>query len=295
MRITRTIFIAVWLLAAAVSAFIPYACSAASLASAGAVEDPRYCWLQKYDPSRSIEKTIPVPVGYERAPLEKGSFGEWLRGLQLFEGRPAVLLYNGSPKVNQSAHFAVIDIDCGDRDLQQCADAVMRLRAEYLRSSGRAEEIAFLLTCGKEFSYKKWREGFYPVFISNKLNWRKRKTAASSYGDFRKYLDYVFMYANTYSLSLQMKSAAAAEKLNSGDVFIKGGFPGHAVIVVDVAKNPKNGKLIFLIAQSYMPAQQMHILVNPSDPAISPWYESDFGDVLRTPEWDFEKNQLKRF
>jgi hypothetical protein len=40
-----------------------------------------------------------------------------------------VLLYNGAPKFRQDVHAAVIDIDVGTRDLQQCADATMRLRA----------------------------------------------------------------------------------------------------------------------------------------------------------------------
>ena len=52
--------------------------------------------------------------------------------------------------------------------------------------------------------------------------------------------------------------------LQPGDVFIKGGSPGHAVIVVDVAIYTQTGKKVFLLAQSYMPAQQIHILVNPA-------------------------------
>ena len=43
-----------------------------------------------------------------------------------------VLIYTGAQKWRQDVHAAVIDIDVGRRDLQQCADAIMRLRAEWL-------------------------------------------------------------------------------------------------------------------------------------------------------------------
>ena len=51
----------------------------------------------------------------------------------------------------------------------------------------------------------------------------------------------------------------------------------------------------FLLAQSYMPAQQIHILVNLANHNLSPWYElteTDSG-YLYTPEWTFEKKELK--
>jgi hypothetical protein len=85
--------------------------------------------------------------------------------------------------------------------------------------------------------------------------------------------------------------------LQPGDVFIKGGSPGHAVIVVDVAIYPQTGKKVFLLTQSYMPAQQIQILVNPANRGLSPWYELSDNDEgkLYTPEWVFEKKDLKRF
>jgi len=79
-----------------------------------------------------------------------------------------------------------------------------------------------------------------------------------------------------------------------GDVFIVGGSPGHAIIVVDAAANEMGDK-IFLLAQSYMPAQQTHILLNPSDKEISPWYRLRDGEQLITPEWTFAWDDLRRF
>jgi len=80
-----------------------------------------------------------------------------------------------------------------------------------------------------------------------------------------------------------------------GDIFIEGGFPGHAAIVIDMAVNITKGDKLFILAQSYIPAQELHILVNPDNSELSPWYELDFGEVLCTPEWTFNRDDLKRF
>jgi len=50
-----------------------------------------------------------------------------------------------------------------------------------------------------------------------------------------------------------------------------------------------------MIAQSYMPAQDIHILKNFTELNISPWYSVEFGDSLITPQWDFYATDLKRF
>ena len=80
-----------------------------------------------------------------------------------------------------------------------------------------------------------------------------------------------------------------------GDVFIRGGFPGHAVIVVNMAENRDTHQRVFLLAQSYMPAQDIHVLRNPTDSELSPWYPLDFDDHLRTPEYRFRDDELRRF
>lgn len=90
--------------------------------------------------------------------------------------------------------------------------------------------------------------------------------------------------------------AVELKDIQIGDVFIKGGFPGHAVIVVDVATNAKTGDKCFMIVQSYMPAQNIHVLKNPSNTNLSPWYSvAAIKQHVYTPEWTFETNELKRF
>lgn len=212
---------------------------------------------------------IPVPHGHTRVPAANGTFGAWLRQLELRKDN-TVYLYNGQPKRNQSAQFAVIDISVGQKNLQQCADAVMRLRAEYLLSSGRKHEIVF---------YDNEKKAYRPG----------NQTDRSS---FDRYMEEVFSWCGTLSLEKQLKTAKDPAVIHAGDVFIKGGSPGHAVMVMDVARDIQ-GRYIFMLSQSYMPAQDIHILRNPTDPAMSPWYSLKETGDLSTPEWDFQFQQRK--
>lgn len=236
---------------------------------------------------------IQTPPGYKRTPFEYGSFGEYLRNLPLKPGNPPVLLYNGRKKANQNAHYAVIDMEIGKKDLEQCADAVIRLRAEYLFQEKRFEEIHFNFTSEDRADFSKWADGFRPKISGNAVSWKKTAAPDSLYESFREYLDVVFNYAGSASLAKEL-DPVKIEKAQIGDVFIHGGFPGHAVIIVDMAADAA-GRKIFLIAQSYMPAQEIHILKNPNDSGLSPWYTLDFGEELVTPEWTFYNSELKRF
>lgn len=212
---------------------------------------------------------VPLPPGFKRIPPEKNSFGDWLRGLPLKKDR-TVYLFNGKLKTNQSAQYAVIDIPIGSRDLLQCADAVMRLRAGWLFDMGRFHEIRFRDYNGKEYTYAGGR----------------------SKAQFNEYMETVFAHCGTASLSKQLVSISLPSR--PGDVLIRGGFPGHAVLVADAATN-KNGDMIFLLAQGYMPAQDIHLLLNPSDPGISPWYRFPGGTDIVTPEFVFRANEWKRW
>jgi len=84
---------------------------------------------------------IPTPQGCKRIIEEGNSFGIWLRNIPL-KHDPGIYLFNGRLRDNQSTDFAVLDIPVGDKDLQQCADAMMRLRAEsFPKLSFRSAEL----------------------------------------------------------------------------------------------------------------------------------------------------------
>lgn len=241
----------------------------------------------------SLEKRFNPPDGFTRVSLAEGSFGKYLRALQLKPPGSRVEYFDGRIKMRQ-VQEAVIDIDVGNRDLQQCADAVMRLRAEYLYELKKYEQINFHFTNGFQAQYRKWMEGYRIDVQGNRVSWVKDGVASADYASFRKYLDMVFAYAGTLSLSRELESVDLTEMI-VGDVFIQGGSPGHCVIIVDMAENKVTGEKLFMLAQSYMPAQDIHVLKNPGDQRLSPWYRLNFEYELVTPEWNFTKNDLKRF
>lgn len=243
---------------------------------------------------KTVETRFLVPPGYVRVPTDTASFAAYLRQLPLHpEGYP-VHLFDGSLKNYQDVHCAVIDLDVGRNNLQQCADAVMRLRAEYLYAQKRYTDIHFNFTNGFRAEYARWRRGERIRVAGNQVSWVPGSAASESYSEFRKYLNMVFSYAGTASLAKELTAADPATIL-PGDVWIKAGYPGHAVIVVDVVQHAQTGERRFLLAQSYMPAQEIHVLRNPDNPDL-PWYAVPApGQGLNTPEWVFEYSQLKRF
>ena len=219
-----------------------------------------------------------IPVkNFSRVAEKSGSFGAWLRKLPLKSISEPVRLFNGKIKTNNNIYVSVIDQDIDPVDLQQCADAVMRLRAEWLFGQKRFTDIHFnFLSDGKP--------RYFTDFAKGDL----------SYKSFRKYMKHVFSYANTASLRDELMPVDRISDIRPGDVFIQKASPfGHAVIVTDVIVN-KDGAKKYLLSQSYMPAQETQVLINPTESAYSPWYSVSDKPVI-TPEWQFEPHDLRRF
>jgi len=91
-----------------------------------------------------------------------------------------------------------------------------------------------------------------------------------TYPAFLRYMNLVFSYASTLSLEKELKPVTNATEIKAGDVFIKGGAPGHCFIVMDVVENKDHQKQ-FLLAQSFMPAQNIQILQADG----SPWFSTN--------------------
>lgn len=255
----------------------------------------QYTWLQNGPALESIADRFAPPEGYARVAVPTGSFADWLRHLPLKPDSEPVRLYDSSLKANQAAAAAVVAIDVGSRDLQQCADAIIRLRAEYLFSRGLTDRITFTFTSGDTARWRDWLEGYRPRVTGNSVRWEKSVAVDSGYANFKRYLRTVFTYAGSLSLLKDSEPKWSICTVAGGDFFAEGGSPGHAVMIVDVAEDSLTGRKMFLLAQSYMPAQDLHILINPNDSSLSPWYPCECEDRLITPEWTFPCDALRQF
>lgn len=241
----------------------------------------------------TISTRFLAPKGYKRIIPKENSFENYLQNFKLKPSNSKVHLYNGGLKNRQDIHEAVLDINVGKRDLQQCADATMRLRAEHLFMQKKYNAIHFNFTNGFNVAYSKWRKGYRLKVVGNNVSWFKTDEESTSYASFYQYMQWIFMYAGTLSLDKELQSVPIKD-MKIGDIFIQGGSPGHAIIVVDMAKNSEN-EAVFIVAQSYMPAQEIHILKNLNSPKNSPWYSAKNLETLQSPEWAFTKHNLKRF
>jgi hypothetical protein len=244
-------------------------------------------------PVDCLEDRFPAPAGHSRVALEPGTFGSWLRKLPLAAPGTLVRSHLGAAlyEPDHPNIAAVVAIDPGTADLQQCADSVMRLYSEWLWSTGK-REMTWRAAAGT-MPYDRWVQGDRPVAKGPALIWEpgSKGRPRDDHASFRKYLDAVFMFANTGSLAQQAKPVAAAE-LSAGDFVVMPGSPGHAVLVLDVAITPAGSKLA-LLGQGYMPAQNFQVLrESPSQT----WFAIDPSAAgLKTPFWRlFPWNLLRR-
>lgn len=238
------------------------------------------CKFTETNPVRAAKIIeIPLPIGFERMKNDSLSFGHYLQHLPLNKSDNNIYSFDGSVLSTGGNHYAIIDLDIGTKNLQQCADAIMRLRGEYLYKRKKYNEIHFnFISDGKPRYFSDYAKGDY------------------SYKNFRKYMDYIFSYANTSSLKDEMQKVENLNDIKIGDVFIQKGNPvGHAVIIADMAINKETGEKIMLIVQSYMPAQSIHVVQNLKSNKLRPWYSVEFEDPLSLPSWNFVKKDLRRF
>lgn len=178
------------------------------------------------------------PADYARRTYPETSYQFFLRNIPLKNFGSPVLLYNGAVKINK-VHISVLNVPILKTDLIQCADAVIKLRAEYLFHNKRYDEIKFKITNGMTVPFSRFALGCRVSVKGNKTSWEKGNyRTGNTRAVLNEYLRFIYMYSGTLSLSGEMKPADI-NMIEIGDVFIQGGSPGHAVIVIDLAENKK--------------------------------------------------------
>ncbi len=260
-----------------------------------ALDQKAYPWLS--DDSVSYPKAIqtlharfPTPEGFARIKVDEGSLGGWLRELPLTDPETPVRRYDGSTlyEASDPRIAAVIAIDVGKGDLQQCADLVMRFHAEWKWSHG-SRDMSYRAASGEMLPFSRWANGERIVPQGQSFSWKSSGSPkATDHASFRKYLDGVFAWANTVSLDKQAKRVRP-EDIRPGDFFVTPGNPGHSVIVLDLVKSGTSRMV--LLGQSFIPAQSPQVLAHEG----KPWFVLDATHDIATPFWrPFPWNTLHR-
>jgi len=226
----------------------------------------------------SVVSRFSVPTGYTRQKNNPGSFGAWLQKVLLKPRGTPTRTYAGDIAKTNAYTAAVADMGIGSYNLQQCADAVIRLRAEYLYQRKDYSKISFNFVSGFKCDYSHYANGYR--YQNGK--WALTAKKDYTYPAFLRYMSLVFSYAGTLSLEKELKPVSDAGDIKAGDVFIRGGSPGHCFIVMDVAEDSNHQKQ-FLLAQSFMPAQNIQILKADGSPWFSMSRQANifYADLIR--------------
>jgi len=206
------------------------------------------------------------------------------------ENKP-IVDYRGNLIGDQEKHFAILTFDVGSSDLQQCADALIRLRSEYLYSQKKYAQIGFHFNSGIYYSLTDYLKGIRPVFKNRQqILAQTDRVSELSHISLIKWLDIVYAYANTVSLCKELKKA---DGLQTGTVIIFPGNPGHCCIIIDEAVTDIRDT-VYKMAEGYMPAQSIYVLSNPYEPQWNPWYHLGKGEI-NTASCSFRSYYLKKF
>ena len=242
----------------------------------------------------TIATRVKTSEGFQRVIYPKGSFEEFIQTYPLKPHGAKVINYDGSEYFYQSGHFGVLDLSVPKNGLQQCADALIRLRSEYLWKTNQQSKIGFEFTSGHYCSWKKYAEGYRPKVNGSKVTFHKTAAKDETKANFYKYLNLIYTYSGTLSLYNELPKVTSPKELQIGDMLVYPGTPGHIVMIVDEARNEK-GEKRFILAQGNTPAQSIHMLKNPNNHKAGPWYILRLNSYLEVPGYYFENSRFIRF
>jgi hypothetical protein len=230
-----------------------------------------------------------LPTGITQKQITDSTSWEYF--LQhLPEKKGPIVNYQGKTVDNQDKHFSLINYDIGTRDLQQCADALMRLRAEYLFKQNRFDEIGFHFTSGYFCSFADYCRGKKPVPKGREVIFISSSSHPQNAQSLRNYLDIVYTYAGTISLANELKNT---NSFGIGTVVITPGSPGHCFIITNEATND-SGEKLYKLVEGYTPAQSIYVLQNIADPSLDYWHLLKKGPI-ETASYQFSSYKLKNF
>lgn len=214
---------------------------------------------------------IAVPAGYKRIKYQNNSFSDWIQKLPI-KNSNKIKKYDGTNIASFYSILAVIDKPIlFNADLEQCADYCMRFWVDFHSEKQISDKLFLYNYSGDKYHFKK----------SNK--------------SIINFLKYCMIYTNSHSLKMGCKKINT-DQLVPGDMIVQNdtGGIGHVSMIMDVCQN-KNGKKLFLIGYSFMPAQEFHIEKALSEYGKSGWFTIDGYFKYLKKYLDYGKPVLRRF
>jgi hypothetical protein len=243
----------------------------------------------------TLSSMFPPPPSCERVEAVDGSYAAYLRNLPLEPRGSVVHDFEGNVVDWGHALGAVLDIDLiktnRHADLQQCADLAVRLWGEHSWQVGAADRLAFSLQNGQSLSWIDWRRGTRGIVTGNRHVFARTAKPDATHANFRAYLGYVMAWLG--SAGIKAHAATVSEDgLRPGDLFVQNstGAIGHVTILADICE--RAGERRYLVVQSYMPAQDGHVVLPAAGEGEGAWFTLD---GLRAHQARFGPGVFRRF
>lgn len=254
-----------------------------------------YAWLsgkqrKQYTP---LSDRILCPEGFSRVDVAAGSFAAWLRdipiapyGTPVTTSRSKIVVAGDDPSL-----AAVVVLQPHTRRLLSATNMTLRLRAEYAWSAGNLDGLGFHFACGHLSSWKAWTRGIRPLTEGRSVRFAQTGIKDDGRPNFCVYLETLFRFASDGSL-LDDTRSVSDDTVTAGDIFLRTGRGGHAVMVLDIAADSR-GRIRVLLGQGGRPAQTFHVLC---DKGGSPWFVIGQSQLIRLGRCGtFDMDQLRRW
>ncbi|KAA3610223.1 MAG: hypothetical protein D8M58_06660 [Calditrichaeota bacterium] len=216
----------------------------------------------------TIEEKLAPPVGYLRVKTDSNSFAAYLRNLPAINDNVLDFKNNVRIENGDSSLALVVPVSIKGNRLWQCMDIILLFQTDFLSRSNKVDKINFPLPDGTNLSWAEWKDGIRPEFSGDRFAKSVSSGKDSTAKNFQRYLNNIFSYSGTQTFYHHF-SKVSLDSIKPGDFIVKKGKKGHAVLIVDVAINKQNEKVV-LIGQGDTPACQFYLLKNKQG---SPWFK----------------------
>lgn len=246
----------------------------------------------------TIKDRVETPDGYIRPPFPKYTFQYFLRSLPMQKYGAKVKKYDGYNKFYE-CYAAVIDLEFDkEKDLVHGAHTIQLLRSMYLYKNKKFDLMRFSYDDNRNMDFQEYAKGFRYVWQDSM--YVKKKIAAVDFSkeSLDEYMNIVYAESSTNGLAAETTQLEFGN-VSVGDLFIQPGdqfSKGHAVLVMDMAVHPVTGERLVLLGQGFNPTEDFHIIDNPYDEDVSPWYRvEEDAHFFTTAQWTFRKKHCRRF